>query len=77
MTRYDFYMLRGTPHAHICIFLYPDDKLKNDIDNIDQTIWAEIPIDYQSGEFEQFLENGGHVMITVIIDGKTKKMIPP
>ncbi len=37
-------------------FLHPDDKLKMDIDKIDQLIWAEIPIDYDSKELEDYLK---------------------
>ena len=48
--------MRGTPHAHICVFLHPDDKIKTDADKIDQMMWAEIPIDYGSNEFEEFLK---------------------
>ena len=49
-------MLRGVPHAHIVAFLHPDDKLKNDINRIDQMIWAEIPIDFNSKECKEYLE---------------------
>ena len=52
--------MRGCPHAHICLFLHPDDKLKKNADFIDQMMWAEIPIDYDSGEFEDFLDAYRH-----------------
>ena len=55
--------MRGAPHAHICAFLHPDDKLKQDIDKIDQMIWAEIPIDYNSGEFQTYLKKYRNVDI--------------
>ncbi len=48
--------MRGVPHAHIVAFLHPDDKLKNDINRIDQMIWAEIPIDFNSKECKDYLE---------------------
>ena len=48
--------MRGTPHAHICIFLHEDDKMKTDADKIDQMMWAEIPIDADSNESEEFLK---------------------
>ncbi|XP_076893887.1 uncharacterized protein LOC143546016 [Bidens hawaiensis] len=36
------YQKRGLPHAHICIFLYPDSKLSS-VEDIDPKIFAEIP----------------------------------
>ena len=48
--------MRGTPHAHICIFLHEDDKVKTDRDKIDQMMWAEIPIDNDSNEPQEFLK---------------------
>ena len=48
--------MRGTPHAHIIVFLHEDDKPKDDIDKIDQMMWAEIPIDYKSNEFKKYLD---------------------
>ena len=48
--------LRGCPHAHICAFLHPDDKLKQNADRIDQMIWAEIPLDYGSDEFKEYVK---------------------
>ncbi len=48
-------ILSGCPHCHIIAFLHPDDKLKQDLDKIDQLIWAEIPVDNDSGELNRFL----------------------
>ena len=48
--------LRGCPHAHICAFLHPDDKLKQNADRIDQMIWTEIPLDYGSDEFKEYVK---------------------
>ena len=48
--------MRGTPHAHICVFLHEDDKVKTDPDKIDQMMWAEIPIDADSIEPDEFLK---------------------
>ena len=38
------------------MFIHEDDKMNNNVDDIDQTIWAEIPLDYDSGEVESFLK---------------------
>ena len=48
--------MRGTPHAHICVFLHEDDKVKTDPDKIDQMMWAEIPLEYNSKESDDFLK---------------------
>ena len=48
--------MRGCPHCHIVGFLHPDDKMNNNIDAIDQCIWAEIPLDYNSGDSESYLK---------------------
>ena len=48
--------LRGCPHAHICVFLHEQDRISDDPDKIDQMIWAEIPVEYNSKEGEEFLK---------------------
>ena len=48
--------LRGAPHAHICIFLHEEDRLTDDSDKIDQMMWAEIPVEYNSKESEEYLK---------------------
>ena len=47
--------MRGCPHAHICIFLHEEDRLEEDTDKIDQMMWAEIPVEYNSKESDEFL----------------------
>ena len=49
--------MRGVPHCHIVAFLHPEDKLRMDLDRIDQMIWAEIPIDFGSDDFLDYLKN--------------------
>ena len=48
--------MRGVPHCHLVCCLHPDDKIKSDIDKIDQMIWAEIPIDYDSKELDDYIK---------------------
>ena len=48
--------LRGVPHAHIVAFLHDDDKLRMNVDWIDQMIWSEIPIDFDSKDFKDYLK---------------------
>ena len=48
--------VRGVPHCHIVAFLHPDDKLRMNVDKIDQMIWAEIPIDFDSKEFKDYMK---------------------
>ena len=48
--------MRGVPHCHLVCCLHPDDKIKSDIDKIDQMIWAEIPIDYDSKELDTYIK---------------------
>ena len=38
------------------MFLHPDDKLHHNPDRIDQTMWAEIPIDHNNEESDEFLK---------------------
>ena len=46
--------------AHICVFFHPDDKINGDIDRIDQMMWAEVPINFQSKEFDEYLDTWRH-----------------
>ena len=48
--------MRGCPHAHICVFLHEEDRMGDDPDKIDQMMWAEIPVEYDSMEDEEFLK---------------------
>ena len=38
------------------MFVHEDDKVKTDPDKIDQMMWAEIPIDADSNEPDEFLK---------------------
>ena len=42
------------------MFFHPDDKINGDIDRIDQMMWAEVPINFQSKEFDEYLDTWRH-----------------
>ncbi|KAJ0511146.1 putative helitron helicase-like domain-containing protein [Helianthus annuus] len=74
---------RGLPHAHVCLFMHPDDKVPT-VDKIDPVICAEIPDEIEDPELYLLVKE--HMMhgpcgadnfnSPCMIDGKCSKKFP-